>query len=286
MGGLPLTWLDVFTARRLTGNPLAVVHDADALDEATMLAFARETGLSETTFVQAPRADEADYRNRIFMTGGELPFAGHPSLGTAVAVAAARGEREARYVQETPSGLQAIEVTLGADGASARAQMLLEVATFGPELDPAAALGVAGLGAGDADPDLPVQVVGTGVTHVIAPVRGAALERLAPDPLALRALLRAHGAVVLYLAAVDGARARARSLFLDAGAVAEDPATGSAAGPLMANLHARTGATALAVEQGVEMGRPSRLGCAIDPETGRVSLGGEAVVVATGTVRL
>ena len=90
---LPLTWLDVFTARPLTGNGLAVVHDADGVDDATMLAFARETRLSETTFVQSPTVDGCDYRNRIWMMRGELPFAGHPSLGTAVAVALARGER-------------------------------------------------------------------------------------------------------------------------------------------------------------------------------------------------
>jgi len=88
----PVTWLDVFTSTPLTGNQLAVVHDADRLDDATMLAFARETRLSETTYVQAASAAGADYRNRIWTMAGELPFAGHPSLGTAVAVARARGE--------------------------------------------------------------------------------------------------------------------------------------------------------------------------------------------------
>ena len=102
MPRLRLTWLDVFTARPLAGNQLAVVHDADVLDEATMLAFARETRLSETTFVQTATSAGADYRNRIFDPRGELPFAGHPSLGTAVAVAHRRGEREARYMQQTP----------------------------------------------------------------------------------------------------------------------------------------------------------------------------------------
>ena len=75
---LPLTWLDVFTARPLTGNGLAVVHGADAVDDATMLAFARETRLSETSFVQTATDAGADYRNRIWMTTRELPFAGHP----------------------------------------------------------------------------------------------------------------------------------------------------------------------------------------------------------------
>src|ERR687886_2155152 len=107
---LPLTWLDVFTARPLTGNGLAVVHDADAVDDATMLAFARETRLSETSFVQSATEAGADYRNRIWMTTRELPFAGHPSIGAAVAVARARGDRQARYVQQTGAGLQDVEV--------------------------------------------------------------------------------------------------------------------------------------------------------------------------------
>ena len=150
MGARALTWLDVFTSTPLTGNQLAVVHDADGLDDATMLAFARETRLSETTFVQSPDAAGADYRNRIFMTRGELPFAGHPSLGTAVAVARARGEREASYVQQTPAGLQPIDVELGA-GDVARASMLQEPMTLGAVLDPADVLGVVGLRAEDAD---------------------------------------------------------------------------------------------------------------------------------------
>ena len=95
------------------------MHDADGVDDETMLAFARETRLSETTFVQTATADGADYRNRIFTVAEEIPFAGHPSLGTAVAVAAARGEHEASYVQQTGAGLQPIDVR-ASDGAWTR----------------------------------------------------------------------------------------------------------------------------------------------------------------------
>ena len=130
-----LTWLDVFTSRPLTGNGLAVVHHADGLDDATMLAFARETKLSETSFVQTATEPGADYRNRIWTIVSELPFAGHPSLGTAVAVAHARAEREAHYVQQTGAGLQAVDVELGSSGV-ARASMLQEPAVFGDEIDP------------------------------------------------------------------------------------------------------------------------------------------------------
>ena len=79
---LPYTVLDVFTDTPLAGNALAVVHEADGLDEETMQRFARETRLAETTFVQSPTVEGADYRNRIFTVREEVPFAGHPSLGT------------------------------------------------------------------------------------------------------------------------------------------------------------------------------------------------------------
>ena len=83
--------LDVFTATPLKGNPLAVVHDAQGLDDATMAAFARWTNLSETTFLLPPQDPCADYRVRIFTPGGELPFAGHPTLGSCAAWLAAGG---------------------------------------------------------------------------------------------------------------------------------------------------------------------------------------------------
>lgn len=284
---LPLTWLDVFTAEPLSGNQLAVVHDADGLSDATMLAFARETRLSETTFVQSATEPGADYRNRIWWSRGEMPFAGHPSLGTAVAVALRRGERDARYVQQTPAGLQPIEVELSADGAGARASMLQEPAVFGAEPDVADALAAVGLHRADADPELPPQVVSTGLGNVLVPVRdGRALDRCAPPRDALRALLRAHGCATAYVVApgAEPGFARARAFFDDVGGVAEDPATGSAAGPLCAYLQQRRGERRVTVEQGAAMGRPSRIEAEIAGERVRVS--GDVVVVATGEVRL
>jgi trans-2,3-dihydro-3-hydroxyanthranilate isomerase len=281
----PLTWLDVFTATPLAGNQLAVVLDADGLDDATMLAFARETRLSETTFVQRATVAGADYRNRIFATPGEMPFAGHPSLGTAVAVARARGERSGRYVQQTPAGLQPVEVEL--DGDRATATMLQEPPVFGSQPPPAEVMAAAGLAANDADERLAPQVASTGVAHLVAPVRDiAALGRAAPGRDAMRALLDPIGAMVLYLAAVDleAGAARARGFFLDPGGVTEDPATGSAAGPLLAYLRERSGTTALTVRQGLEMGRPSRIECRWEDDRPRVS--GDVVVVAEGQVEL
>jgi trans-2,3-dihydro-3-hydroxyanthranilate isomerase len=283
--GLRLTWLDVFTSTPLAGNQLAVVHDADGLDDDTMLAFARETRLSETTYVQRPTRAGADYRNRIFSLPGEMPFAGHPSLGTAVAVARARGEERARYVQETVAGLQPIEVEL--DGDRARATMLQEPPSFGTCPAPGDVMAAAGLAAADAHPQLPPQVVSTGLTHLLAPLADeAALRRVAPSRAALGALLEPLGAALLYLAAVDldAGTTDARGFFVDPAAITEDPATGSAAGPLLAYLRERAGTTALTVRQGTAIGRPSRIDCAWEHDRPRVS--GDVVVVADGHVLL
>src|SRR5215218_8537735 len=239
-----------------------------------MQAFARETRLSETTFVQSRTASGADYRNRIWSMPGEMPFAGHPSLGTAVAVARARGQDKARYVQQTPAGLQPVEVQL--DGDRARSSMLQQPPEFGARPSPADVLAAAGL-----------QVVSTGVAHLMVPLKdAAALAGAVPDPHALRALLPPIGAIVLYLAVVDvdDAVARARGFFLDPASVTEDPATGSAAGPLLAYLRERDGMDELTVHQGVEMGRPSRIDCAWADDRPRVS--GDVVVVADGDVLL
>jgi trans-2,3-dihydro-3-hydroxyanthranilate isomerase len=281
----PITWLDVFTATPLTGNQLAVVHDADGVDDATMLAFARETRFSETTFVQTPTAEGADYRNRIWMMPGEIPFAGHPSLGTAVAVAHVRGEQRATYVQQTHAGTQSIEVRLDGDGA--RASMLQEPPRFGSEPPPGEVMAAAGLTERDAHPDLPPQVVSTGVSHLMAPLRDrASLERVAPGLAELRALLEPLDAAVLYLVAVDpdDGVARARGFFLGVDGVVEDPATGSAAGPLLAYLRDRVGTQSLTVRQGDEIGRPSRIDCSWADDRPRVA--GDVVIVADGHVSL
>src|SRR4051794_25326311 len=158
-----------------------------------MTRFARETRLSETSFVQSPEAG-GHYRHRIFMPTGEIPFAGHPSLGTAVAVARVRGKRKVTYVQETQAGNQPIDVEV--DGDRARASMLQEPPVFGDELDPEEVLGALGLDGDDADPRLPVQVVSTGVPQLIACVRAASsLKRLYPDHRVIERLLGMHGAL-------------------------------------------------------------------------------------------
>ena len=280
-----LTWLDVFTSRPLAGNGLAVVHDADDLGDPTMLGFARETRLPETTFVQTATEDGADYRNRIWMTVGELPFAGHPSLGTAVAVAVARGEREATYVQQTGAGLQQVDVEL-ADGGLAHASMLQEPAAFGDEADPDHVLVALGLDPADAHPELPPQYVSCGLHHLMVPVRDeAVLARAQPEASALTAILDQGGATCAYVSwpEPDGVHVQARSFFLDAAGVAEDPATGSAAGPLCAYLNARTAVGEIEITQGVAMGRPGRLLCQAGE---RVRVAGDVVLLIEGRIAL
>lgn len=292
-----------------------------------MLAFARETRLSETTFVQTPTAPGADYRNRIWTVAGELPFAGHPSLGTAVAVASAAGQTDpVSYVQQTGAGLQPIDVALS--GSVATASMLQEPAAFLTELEPAPSLATLGLSPTAGHPDLAPQVVSTGLPHLMLPLRS--LEDLAiivPDYQAIHALLEPHGAVGIYAAVLttptattaadarstDIAAARARSadttavparrtditaararptatttvrarFFAHDPRIGEDPATGSAAGPLCAYLHQRLGVHAVTISQGVEMGRPSVLRTELAADRVRVS--GDAVIVISGTVRL
>jgi trans-2,3-dihydro-3-hydroxyanthranilate isomerase len=193
-----LTWLDVFTSTPLAGNGLAVVHDADGLDAATMLALARETAQSETAFLQSATVDGADYRNRIFTMVEEIPFAGHPSLGAAVAQARAEGRAEARYHQQTVAGVQPIEVELTGD--VARASMLQEPAVFGDPIEAAPVLGALGLGPADAHAELQVQPVSTGIFHLMVPVRDAvALERARPNLLRLEAVAQQTATMVLYL---------------------------------------------------------------------------------------
>jgi trans-2,3-dihydro-3-hydroxyanthranilate isomerase len=278
-----LTWLDVFTSTPLAGNQLAVVHDADGLDDATMLAFARETKLSETTFVQSGD-EECDYRNRIWMRTGELPMAGHPSLGTAVAIAHRRGEARASYVQRTPAGLQPVVVEL--DGRIARSSMLQEPEQQIGPFDAARALAAIGLTPEDAHDALPVEIVSTGARQLLVPLRDAdALARATPDPRPLAEIIAETGVIVAYPFVADGESADARSFFDSPGGIAEeDPATGSAAGPLMAYMHRHAGIDALTIVQGVQMGRPSRLDCAVEGD--RVRVGGEVVVLSEGTIWL
>ncbi len=289
----PLYWLDVFTDTPLAGNGLAVVLDAGGLSEATMLAFARETGLSETTFVQPPTTGEAgegaDYRNRIWTVTEEIPFAGHPSLGTAVAVAASSsgagvtetGRRKFR--QETVVGIQEVEAEF--DGEGWRASVHQETAAFGEGYDAALVAAALGLDVSAMDPDLSCQMASTGLPALLAPVRDLdGLAACRPDFDRLRALDDSPSLNLYAYVHERGSRTvRARCFGADLAGI-EDPATGSAAGPLVAFLQDCLDIDWIVVEQGVEMGRPSRIEARM--EDGRPRVSGAVTVVATGTVHL
>jgi trans-2,3-dihydro-3-hydroxyanthranilate isomerase len=276
--------LDVFTEVPLAGNALAVVLDGDGLDEATMLRFARETRLAETTFVQSSPAPEADYRNRIFTVVEEVPFAGHPSLGTAVAVARASDLTEASYTQDTGAGLQ--PVTVRVLGELAHASVLQRPPELGPELEPGTGVEAVGLDRGAAHPDMPPQVASTGLPTLIVPVADEdAVSRAAPRFPAVDELLGDVGAQTLYLVAIDPGQRSARArMFSPLVREGEDPATGSAAGPLCAYAARHAGVDGLEVSQGVEIDRPSRLVCELEGD--RVRVGGGVVPVVEGTVLL
>lgn len=250
-----------------------------------MLAFARETRLAETTFVQTSSEAEADYRNRIFSMAGEMPFAGHPSLGTAVAVARARGiDGRVSYVQQTGAGLQPIDVDV--DSRLSRASMLQEPAQFGPELDPRGFTAALGLSAEDAHTELPPQVVNTGINHVMLPLASSeTVARIDADPAAVDALLAEVAAYGIYAAWCEPEHETARTrMFGHSEQILEDPATGSAAGPLCAYLNRHTGLERVEILQGVEIGRPSRLSAEMAGD--RVRVAGDVIAVIDGTVTL
>lgn len=261
MPKLPITWVEVFAEGPLAGNLLPVVHDADDVDDAVLAQVARRFLQPETSFLQRPMHPAATYRHRIYAVAGELRFAGHPSLGAAAAYALRSGEPRADLVQETPSGLQRLHVDL--DGAVGRVTMEQNPAELGEVVDPGEILAALGLDAGAAHPDLPAQIASTGLPALILPVRTvAAVSAARPDPAALRAALSRIAdpeSLNNYLVAEVGpGRWRARSFSLDLTG-GEDPATGSAAGPFGAYLNEHRGETVVVVDQGVEMGSPSRL---------------------------
>ena len=284
-----IAWLDVFAERPLAGNPLAVVDDGDGIAGEAMLALAKEMNLSETTFTQTPDAEGADYRNRIFTIKREIPFAGHPSLGTAVAVARWRGLEEASFVQQTQAGLQPIEVR--ADGDRWRAEMVQNAAEFGTELDTEAVMHAVGLSSAEAHQDLSSQVVSTGLPTAIVPLSEAdSLARAHPDFDAVdRALQgaepRAGETPNFYLVWIDLQAGQARARMFSTGSPGgEDPATGSAAGTLGAYLAEYGGVEQLVIRQGEEMGRPSVL--EVEMVEGRPRVAGGVIPVIDGEVSL
>jgi trans-2,3-dihydro-3-hydroxyanthranilate isomerase len=285
--------LDVFTATRFGGNPLAVFPDARGLTDAEMQALAAELNLSETTFVLPPDDPANTARVRIFTPKLEMPFAGHPNVGTGYVLAAERGGDVLRF--EEIAGI--VEVRIARDAAGAVTEAVIAAPrplTLGEEFTPVQLAGCAGLEPWDVvtENHRPVQA-SVGNPFVLMEVTPAALTRAAPDTAAFRQVAQAIPALAdraaLYLYARDGAAVRAR-MFSPALGVGEDPATGSAAAPLAALLLRLSGAEqdAWDVVQGVEMGRPSLLRTTArrGPDGIRATVGGGCVKVLEGRAQL
>ena len=270
---------DVFTSERLKGNALAVFTRATGLSDALMQAIAREMNLSETVFVM-PATAGAHARLRIFTPTRELPFAGHPVLGSAVVLG---GPLQAEVVRlETGRGL--VDVRLSREGARIvfgwMRQPVPTVAAWDAQVELLAALGVTRA-------SLPIELYDNGARHLMVKIESElAVAELSPD---LKALERVSAGISVF--AGEGTEYKTR-MFAPALGVAEDPATGSAAGPLAWHL-VRHGAldpgVTVRLAQGAEVGRPSTLyarveGDAAAPES--LMVGGAAVVIGRGELML
>jgi trans-2,3-dihydro-3-hydroxyanthranilate isomerase len=264
--------VDVFTDTPLEGNQLAVFPDAAALSPEHMQRLAREMNFSETIFVLPPEAG-GDVRVRIFTPTRELPFAGHPVLGCAFVV----GDGLDRDTIRLETGLGVVPIELEREhGRIVFGRMEQRVPDWRPYQHADALLAALGVERSG----LPVEAYPNGPLHVYVELESeGAVAALRPDFAAL-AELADIGANCF---AGAGRNWKTR-MFAPAAGVFEDPATGSAAGPLCAYLAERTGIRSVTVSQGVEMGRASRLVCTLEGE--RVRVGGDAVVVADGSVFL
>ncbi len=283
--------VDVFSSQPFAGNSLAVLTDAHGLSDAEMQAIAREMNLSETTFVLPLDADTEPVRGvrvRIFTVEEELPFAGHPTLGTAFVL---RGSTGAKKV--------ALDLNVGtvpvcfedAPGEPTFGEMTQKDPVFGMEHDREAVVRATGLRDGDIDPSLPVLTVSTGLPYTMVPLRGLeAIRRLHVDTRAASEYLSKVDSKFFYFVTretVDpAARLHARMIFYNG----EDPATGSAAGCCSAWMVACSIAKPeerVLIEQGIEIKRPSRIFVRAGKKDNRVvnvRVGGNAIEILRGEI--
>ncbi|ACD15626.1 PhzF family phenazine biosynthesis protein [Paraburkholderia phytofirmans] len=285
--------VDVFTAVPFKGNPLAVVFDADALDATQMQAIAHWTNLSETTFLLKPTDPAADYRVRIFSTHGEMPFAGHPTLGTAHALLESgyQPKQAGKLVQQCGVGLVELEALPGADGAWAFAAPPARVTPLAE--DRYAALSTA-LRSDAIDFSATPCAVDNGAPWLVVRVNSAReCLALAPDAAALADLVHSVGThgLAVYGPHEAGGPATFEVRCLMAGGifgVGEDPVTGSANAALAGLLSAqqlRPG-THYSARQGTALGRAGRVSVHYDDARGKTWIGGPSVTIVDGTFRL
>ncbi|HEY1272008.1 MAG TPA: PhzF family phenazine biosynthesis protein [Terriglobales bacterium] len=289
----PMVQLDVFSSTPLQGNPLAVVLDGRGLSDEQMQAIARETNLSETTFIlprDAAVEKERGVRVRIFTVAEELPFAGHPTLGTAFAL---RGSDHAKEV--------ILDLNVGrvpvrfeeANGKPTFGEMTQIDPKFGSTHDPEAVARACNLPVDAIDPSLPIQTVSTGLLMVIVPLRSLqAIRELHLDQRRVDEYMQGSDGKFFYFVTretVDPtARLHARMLFYNG----EDPATGSAAGATAAWMVQHGVAQPdehVMIEQGLEAKRPSRIFVRASKSGNRVvnvRVGGHAVEILRGEIFL
>jgi trans-2,3-dihydro-3-hydroxyanthranilate isomerase len=288
-----LRWVDVFTERRLAGNPLAVVLHADGLPTRTMQAVARETNLSETTFVLPPEIPGHAARVRIFTPNAELPFAGHPTIGTAWVLLdeGLIGDQTDGFALE--EGVGPVPVRVERAPGSMRLWMTHPPVTFGDVIGRRAEMAAAlGLTLDDLLPDVPLQVASTGLPFLYLAVRDPrAVDAAVSSGERLATMLEIHGLPAVFLfSPIDPHRLYSRMFGPHATmSIVEDPATGSASGPLGAfavryGLVPRAADVTLVSEQGTKMGRQSfvHIKLAYPPEgdlPSRIEVGGSVVPV-------
>lgn len=296
----PFLLVDVFTERAFSGNQLAVFCDAQSIDPAHMQPFARELNFSETVFVLPPMDPANTARLRIFTPEAEIPFAGHPVIGTAFALDRHRedlkGDGPLRF--EVEAGVIQVRRYRSERGRLLQAVMNQQLPIFLPQTasaeEVAAALGIAAseiLITG-----LPCQVVSTGLPFHIVPVGSLeAMRSLRPNPSRLLRLGEKLGVsdicAFTFETTAPDATVHAR-MFAPSYGIPEDPATGSAAGCIGSYVvrHRavpRASLTRLVIEQGVEMGRPGRLHVDVHSEGDRICsvlVGGSAVIVGEGAL--
>jgi trans-2,3-dihydro-3-hydroxyanthranilate isomerase len=297
---------DVFTDVVFGGNPVAVFLDAEGLSAGEMQKIARELNLSETTFVLPPTDPEADVHVRFFTPSTELPFAGHPTIGTHVVLAQLdRYEITGpvtRVWQQIKIGTLPVDLIVNSDGLVDRAVMTQGEARHGSTYEDHRKLAESlGLVPEDIHPDLPTQVFSTGLPGLIIPLASLdAIERIELNVGLFNEICRSMGvtgAEIFTLETLDKAHHVHVRNFDPLVGVFEDPATGSMAGALGAYLlqkgafeyEPEHSTTHLVIEQGYEVGRPSLLEVEVDIRDGaivEVRVGGQVIIVLDGTLRL
>jgi trans-2,3-dihydro-3-hydroxyanthranilate isomerase len=295
--------LDVFTPTRLAGNPVAVVHDADALSGAQMQAVTKEFNLSETVFLLKPQDKASTSRARIFFPGGEMAFAGHPTLGTAILLAGLahpKGDFTTRITLELPAGLTPVDVTRAGDRTAG--MLTAPVVPFPADVPlPSVEQTAQALRLQPDDIGFDGHMVtclegGPRFFYVPVKTRSALAASQVIEPYwseLLKPMPRVDAAYV-YARGGDGAGTHFRArMYAPTGGIPEDPATGSATALLAAQLLTsetlKDGTHRWQLEQGYEMGRPSDLRLEADIAHGKlqaVRVGGEAVRVMEGMLSL